>query len=172
MCRKGFLKITIRSALILLFGFFAVGVYAQNRTARKSQVKPCDLSTQGSGTVAESGNIRYSGLAIDDPYEPKNSVEDKPKVYPVGTRPLQITAKPRAYNTEQARKSCVQGIVKLRITFYADGKVGKFKVISGLPFGLTEQTIEAAKKIKFEPAMKKGKLITVTKTVSYNFTLY
>jgi hypothetical protein len=41
-----------------------------------------------------------------------------------------------------------------------------------LPYGLTEQAMEAARKMRFEPAMKNGIPYSVTKLVEYPFTLY
>ena len=38
-----------------------------------------------------------------------------------------------------------------------DGDVRRVKVVSGLPDGLTEQAIEAARQAKFKPAMVDGK---------------
>jgi hypothetical protein len=39
-------------------------------------------------------------------------------------------------------------------------------------FGLTERSIEAAKKIKFIPASKDGKFVPQAITLEYNFNLY
>jgi TonB family protein len=85
---------------------------------------------------------------------------------------LTITSKPRAVHTEIAKANKIEGTVRLKVTFKKDGSIGKIKVISGLADGLTEQAVEAAKKIKFTPATKKGKSVTVTKTVEYTFTIY
>jgi TonB family protein len=62
--------------------------------------------------------------------------------------------------------------VVLRVTFLDSGEIGRISVISGLGNGLTEQAVEAAKKIKFEPATKDGKSVSVTKPVEYLFTIY
>jgi TonB family protein len=89
-----------------------------------------------------------------------------------GNAPLNIISRPRAVYTDEARAAQVNGTVTLRITFLADGTIGKVSPVSGLPNGLTNQAVEAAKRIRFQPAMKKGKPITVRKLVQYNFTLY
>ena len=155
MCCKGFWKKSVPTALALMFGFFVINIFGQ-----KHQIKPCNLSGLG------------SGIALDNDYTSSDIVENKPKIYPKGTKPLQITSKPIAKYTDQARKNCIEGKVYLKITFFSSGKVGNFKVINGLADGLSEQAIEAAKLIKFEPAMMRGKPINVTKTVQYNFTIY
>ncbi len=63
----------------------------------------------------------------------------------------------------------VQGTISLRVEFLADGQVGKVIPVSTLPFGLTENAVEAAKKIKFEPAKKEGVSQNITKTVFYTY---
>lgn len=151
MCCKNFWKSIF--SFVFVFGLFVINVFGQ-----------CKWE-ENQGKVG-------TGIASDNAYPSNIVVEDKPKIYPVGTKPLLITSKPRAYYTKEAEKNCVMGIVKIKVTFFANGTVGNFKVVDGLPFGLSEKAIEAAKLIKFEPAMKRGKVITVRKTVSYNFTIY
>jgi outer membrane biosynthesis protein TonB len=45
-------------------------------------------------------------------------------------------------------------------------------VVQGLPYGLTEQAIAAARKLKFVPAMKDGKNVSMWIQLEYNFNLY
>lgn len=88
-------------------------------------------------------------------------------------KPLRIIEKPRpAYPVSEGGTICVQGTITLRVQFLASGKIGKISPISELPYGLTEKAIEAAEKIKFEPAIKNGKPITVAKSVQFSFTIY
>ncbi|MGI8670648.1 MAG: energy transducer TonB [Aridibacter sp.] len=83
-----------------------------------------------------------------------------------------ILSKPQPIYTCKAKLNNMQGIVFLSIEFLKNGKIGKIKKVEGLPDGLTEQAIEAAKKIKFEPEMKNGKPVTVVKQIKYNYTIY
>ncbi|MER3430211.1 MAG: hypothetical protein C4324_04050, partial [Blastocatellia bacterium] len=70
------------------------------------------------------------------------------------------------------RTNNIQGSVTLRVTFLANGTIGPISVIKGLPYGLTEQAIAAAREIKFEPEMVNGVPRTTTRPVTYNFTIY
>lgn len=97
-------------------------------------------------------------------------VGEKPPVEPLDT-PFEIINSPKPIMTKEARENNVQGIVILRVKFLADGKIGSIDVVSGLPYGLTEQAISAAKQIKFIPATKKGIPITVTKVFQYSFRI-
>lgn len=85
---------------------------------------------------------------------------------------LQILARPKANYTDAARNNQTEGTVTLRVAFLENGKIGDVSIVNYLPDGLTENAIEAAKQIRFEPAMINGKSITVTKQVQYNFSLY
>lgn len=125
---------------------------------------------QGTGTGRGYGTGSGSGTGTGNSSE--QIPPAPPKTNNSGTTALKILSKPRAESTEESRKNQVQGTVILRVTFLADGTIGAVSPISGLPDGLTAQAIEAAKKIRFEPAMKDGKPITVVKQVQYTFTLY
>jgi hypothetical protein len=52
------------------------------------------------------------------------------------------------------------------------GLLTDINVISGLPDGLTENAIEAAKKTRFAPAMKDGRPISVRGILEFPFNLY
>lgn len=54
----------------------------------------------------------------------------------------------------------------------ADGRVRKIGVNRGLPDGPTERAIETAGQIKFIPAMKDGKLVSMWMQLEYNFNTF
>jgi hypothetical protein len=45
-------------------------------------------------------------------------------------------------------------------------------ILRSLPAGLTEQAIQSAKKIKFVPATRNGKPVSMIMELQYNFNLY
>jgi TonB family protein len=94
-------------------------------------------------------------------------------VFPAGPgmRPV-ITYKEKAKYTEEARQNKVQGTVSLSVIFTADGRISGIRVVRGLPDGLTEKAIEAAQRIKFQPAMKNGQPVSVRMTLEFNFAVY
>jgi TonB family protein len=86
--------------------------------------------------------------------------------------PLLILSQPKApYPYPETGTVCISGVVRLKVRFLETGKIGDIVTVSGLPYGASENAIEAAKKIKFKPAVKDGKPITVSKTVEYRFGL-
>ena len=82
---------------------------------------------------------------------------------------LRILAKPDAGYTEEARRNNVSGQVVLHVLFGETGQVNNISVVRGLPFGLTERAIAAARLIKFEPAELDGKKVSYPLVVVYNF---
>jgi len=83
-----------------------------------------------------------------------------------------ITSKPEPSFTEDARKNNVTGLVRLKAVLSASGEVTGISVVKGLPAGLTEKAIEAAKQIKFRPAQKDGHTVSQYVTLEYNFNIY
>ncbi|MFN0277167.1 MAG: energy transducer TonB [Pyrinomonadaceae bacterium] len=94
------------------------------------------------------------------------------------TVPIKIKSRPSASHTTEARRADVQGVVRLRVTFLATGKIGNIDVVfvsdeeKFEKYGLTKQAIKAAKKIKFEPAKRDGNPVSIVKTVEYSFSTY
>ena len=78
---------------------------------------------------------------------------------------------PQPEYTEAARENKVEGVVRLRVVLCPSGSVSNVTVIKGLPDGLTERAILAAKKIKFEPAEKDGERVAQFAVLEYNFRL-
>jgi TonB family protein len=74
--------------------------------------------------------------------------------------------------TTDARKDKIEGTVILRCVFAANGKVTNIRILSGLPDGLTDRAIKAAQKIRFKPATKDGKPVSMWMQLEYNFNLH
>jgi TonB family protein len=88
------------------------------------------------------------------------------------TRKALITFKPEPGFTEEARKNNVTGVVRLRAVLHASGGIQSISVVKGLPDGLTEKAIAAARQIKFTPAEKDGRAVSQYVVLEYNFNIY
>ena len=100
--------------------------------------------------------------------DPKPLEPDTPHVI----TDVKLISKPRPLYTTVARDHQIQGTVTLRVTFLASGQIGSISPIRGLPDGLTEQAVAAARLIKFEPKKVDGVPRTVTKSLEFTFVLY
>ncbi len=113
---------------------------------------------------------------------PTPAVPDVPREQPVDynkifsgrevTQKARVFSQPRPGYTEAARQNGVSGVVTLRMVLASSGEVTNITVVSGLPDGLSEKAIAAARQIKFEPAMKDGRAVSQYVQVSYTFSLY
>jgi TonB family protein len=83
-----------------------------------------------------------------------------------------VLDKPEPQYTEAARKNQITGTVVLRAVFSSSGSVTNISTIRGLPDGLTERAISAAKQIRFVPAQKDGHPVSMWMQLEYNFNLY
>ena len=113
------------------------------------------------------------------PYEPV--IESGAANWAAGQQPMtgkevnkkaRLGMKPEPNYTEAARQNQVTGTVVLKCVFSSNGSVTSIRTVSGLPHGLTERAIDAALKIKFIPAMKDGKYVSIWMQLEYNFNLY
>ena len=88
------------------------------------------------------------------------------------THKARVASKPEPHYTEEARRHQVTGTVVLRAVFSASGSVTNIHVVSTLPDGLTDRAIEAARQIRFIPASKDGRFVSMWMELQYNFNLY
>ena len=114
------------------------------------------------------------GIAVSD--GPGIPLEEEPreKVYAgreVDKR-VKLQNRPFPDYPDAAKGRGITGVVVLKCVFAANGKVTNIRVVQGLPYGLTERAIEAAKKIKFIPATKDGKFVSMWMQLEYNFNLF
>lgn len=83
-----------------------------------------------------------------------------------------IISKPAPIFTEEARKNDVEGVVRIQLVLASNGQVTNIRAVTTLPYGLTEQAIEAARQIRFKPAMKDGHPVSQYATIDYSFNIY
>ncbi len=124
-------------------------------------------SGNGSGSGDGNGNGNGNGNGSGGDGIPP------PPARPAGvTQQLAITSKPRPGYTDAARTSNTQGVVILRVTFLGSGQIGSVSTVKGLPNGLTEKAMEAARRISFTPKKIDGVGQSVTKQIEYTFSIF
>jgi TonB family protein len=88
------------------------------------------------------------------------------------TTKARIISKPEPAFSEDARSHDVVGTVVLHAVLSYDGTVRDIVAVRGLKYGLTVKAIQAARKIKFVPATKDGRPVSMYIQLEYNFNLY
>jgi TonB family protein len=124
--------------------------------------------------IALIAALNINPLGFAGSQENKNS--NKPKtsedrVYKSNevTKVAVILSKPKAEDTAAARKNRISGTVALWAVLRASGEVTNIRVNVGLPDGLTQQAINGARKIKFTPAEKDDRKVSVLAKLEYRF---
>jgi len=89
--------------------------------------------------------------------------------------PKEVTVRPKFGQrpppslTPEAIEHNVRGLVILSAVLCRNGRVTDIQVIKGLPFGITEKAIEAARQINFTPAEKDGETVSEVIRLEYEF---
>lgn len=109
--------------------------------------------------------------AIDPPPTSEGSETQTLKGTEV-TQKATVVVKPEPNYTEEARNHQVTGTVVLRGVLSTSGGVTNIRLLSGLPFGLSDKAIESARQIRFIPAIKDGHFVSMYIQLEYNFNLY
>ncbi|MFZ0060404.1 MAG: energy transducer TonB, partial [Pyrinomonadaceae bacterium] len=86
----------------------------------------------------------------------------------VDTR-AKIISKPAPALTEENVRANTSGTVRLLAILKPDGSVEHVVTLESWGYGLTEKSVEAARKIRFEPAMKGGRAVSQVLVLEYHF---
>ena len=126
------------------------------------------FSTDTTAAQPESGGGVGPGNAGS-----KSEAEDYNRIFSSKevTSKARVLEKKEPTYTESARKFSVTGTVVLRCVFSKDGEVTNIHVMRKLPHGLTQNTIAAARAIRFTPASKDGHSVSMWMQLEYNFNL-
>jgi tetratricopeptide (TPR) repeat protein len=144
--------------------FLAKDLAAEMKAAIESGQRFAALNQ--SKAASEDWQTMVLTLETLDPNAPQSINPDSPKTAPT---PVRIISKPKADYPDQAKRKFTTGSIRLYILFLSNGRIGLAVPFNRLPDGLTESAISAAKGIKFEPATKDEKQVSVFKQVEYGF---
>jgi TonB family protein len=124
--------------------------------------EPGKATRQPALQTASSSNAAEAAAAAS----PKKAARRAPPTVPVS-----IVSKPTPAYTAEARALKIEGEVLLNVVFTADGKVHVLNVVRGLGHGLDESAQNAARGIRFTPAMRDGKPVNSNATLHVVFQL-
>ena len=146
-----------------------IGIAAENPNGSAGVALPSSLLAKlthlgepGVGVGAGDGRLQPAGSTATGTNTSSTSTVDE--------KPVRLSAPIPRY-TEAARANNIQGTVMLRVLVGADGDVRQVRVVRGLPDGLTEQAIAAAREAKFKPAIKDGKPVPYWVVLEMGFNL-
>jgi TonB family protein len=137
-------------------------------------VTPGVVASAGFGNGVAAGAPRGSGSVQQSGFDTHRSTPELRKVAVASGPPttaVEILSKPRPDYTEEGRKLRIDGEVRLEVLFTTDGQVHVVRVLQGLGYGLDEQAMKAAARIKFKPALHEGQPVDSTAVVHIIFQL-
>jgi TonB family protein len=82
-----------------------------------------------------------------------------------------ILYKPDPAYSVQGRERKIQGDVVLEVIFLASGQIKVIRVVNGLGYGMDDEAIHAAQRIRFKPAMLDGKPVDFPARIRIEFRL-
>lgn len=86
-----------------------------------------------------------------------------------GFKPPEFLGRVKPEYTSQAERADISATVEASVVFRANGEVGQIEITRWAGFGLDESAMAAIRKLKFKPATRDGKAVSVRATVQYNF---
>jgi TonB family protein len=117
-------------------------------------------------------SVKFFALYYNRPENQTSNISEVNATTNDNVSPIKILSKPRPSYTDAARQSGIEGVVRLMIGFSEDGKIKHIMVVKPLSHGLNEEAVRAARAIKFNPATKDGKPVSVVKQIEYSFSIY
>jgi TonB family protein len=117
------------------------------------------------------GEVRETSFGDAAPTAAAGSPAPRPAASAPVRTPVEILAKPNPKYTDEARRLRLEGEVKLRVVFAANGELQVLGVLQGLGHGLDEAAIAAARQIRFKPAREAGQAVDQSAIVTIEFKL-
>jgi TonB family protein len=84
---------------------------------------------------------------------------------------VQVTYMPKPIYSDDGRAKKIEGDVTLQVTFTTSGEIKVLRVVRGLGSGLDEAAENAARQIKYKPAMQGGQPVDETANIRITFAL-
>ena len=152
-------------------GFGAVHGSGPSVSSGQTAAQTVGFNSVGFGepAVASEGAARAAGF-VDA------AVAQVARQDPVGSSEtlaggVKVLFKPKPEYSAEAREQRVEGEVLLEVVFRASGEITVLRVIQRLGHGLDETAVEAARRIRFEPARAGGRAVDSTAIVRILFQL-
>jgi Gram-negative bacterial TonB protein C-terminal len=102
----------------------------------------------------------------------QNNAPNKLKKIDKSLKPILFISNSSVPYTPEASETLVRGVIRLKTTFSENGQITKIIVRKSLEYNLVQNAFLTVLRMKFLPALKKAKPISVVKTIDYEFTGY
>jgi TonB family protein len=130
----------------------------------------------GNGTaIPPTGGGRRGGTVQSGGFTQATvETENRPRqqqTQAAAVQPIVILDKPKPQYSKEARDLRIEGTVLVSVIFKANGEIQVVGIVKGLGHGLDEMAIQAAKQIKYKPAISNGQPVDFPATAHIEFLL-
>ena len=161
----------MRIALLLIVStFLTAAAFAQS--GRRSANQPSPQPAQTRPTASPSPNPDTQLPKSPKPELPRFVDGERIYTSKETAEHYEILNKPAPRYNRTARRHMTHGIVVLRAILAADATVKHIEIETGLPDGLSEEAVKVAQQIRFRPARKDDKAVSVWVELEYHFDIY
>jgi Gram-negative bacterial TonB protein C-terminal len=158
-----------RNGELAVFDFILEKASTREAAARQAA---SSLAARAPGYVARLVELRAERERIRPPVAASEPVEEMPEegsAESAGFSPPQFLNRAKPAYTEQAARADVTATVEAMAVFRQDAVVGEVEVTRWAGFGLDESAVDAIRSLKFKPAMRDGRNVSVRALIRYNF---
>jgi TonB family protein len=129
------------------------------------------LATRAAGYVERMIAHRARGMAQQsgEPIEHIEELPDADTAATAGVKPPEFLNRVKPEYTSEAERADISATVEATAVFRADGTVGEITITRWAGFGLDEAAAATIRQLKFKPATREGRAVSVRATVRYNF---
>lgn len=115
---------------------------------------------------AARSKIQALSSSADDPVE---DIPDEGSSRSVGFNPPEFLNRVKPEYTNEADRANVSATVEATAVFRRNGQVGEVEITRWAGYGLDESAARAIRQLKFKPAARDGRPVSVRAVVRYNF---
>jgi len=169
----GIMLVDARSGSLVSFDF--VSEKASTRDAALGGVVN-RINSRAAGYVDQLIQFRLSVLALPLKTAGDSSLNDSIEDIPdeassraKGFKPPQFLNRVKPEYTREAELADITATVEAKVVFRSVGEVGNIEITRWAGFGLENSAMRAIRQLKFKPATRDGKPISVRAVVRYNF---
>jgi TonB family protein len=110
-----------------------------------------------------------AGMANSPELERAEDMPDTESAVAAGFKPPEFLNRVKPDYTEEADRANITATVEALATFRANGEIGEIEITRWAGFGLDEAAERAIRKLKFKPATRDGRPVSLRASVRYNF---
>ncbi|HET8674213.1 MAG TPA: energy transducer TonB [Blastocatellia bacterium] len=115
---------------------------------------------------AARSRVQTPASSADDPVE---DVPEEGSARSIGFIPPEFLNRVKPEYTTEADRAGISATVEATAVFHRDGRVGEVEIIRWAGYGLDESAARAIRQLKFKPATRDGRAVSVRAVVRYNF---